>query len=108
MYTDRAWWTVEDAAELLRINKHTLYRAIQADDFPHKRIGPYIRIPCEALRLRLRPEIKQRTYNMPDDAAQLELPLDVSCLVPVRRYRNTRELIQTWDYERALWRLDTA
>ncbi len=101
--TDRAWWTVEDAARLLRVNRKTLYDACNAGDFPHKRIGVYIRIPCEALRLRLHPAVRERTYNIRDDAAQLELPLDVFCLVPVRRYRNSREVIEAWDYERALW-----
>lgn len=103
-YTHRAWWTVDDAARLLRVNRKTLYDACANDDFPHKRIGVYIRIPCEALRLTLHPSVKERTYNIKDDAAQMELPLDVSCLVPVRRYRNTRELITAWDYERNLWR----
>ena len=105
-YTERAWWTVDDAARLLRVNRKTLYDACNADDFPHKRLGHYIRIPCEALGMRLAPHVKERTYNIPDDAAQLELPLDVSALIPVRRYRNTRELITAFDYERHLWGLD--
>lgn len=103
MYTDRPWWTVEDAARLLRVNKHTLYRAIAADDFPHKRVGMFIRIPAEALRLRLRPETKTRSYHVTDDAAQLELPLDPACLIPVRRFRNTRERIQPFHYDYDLW-----
>lgn len=85
-YTDRAWWTVEDAAALLRINKHTLYRAIAADDFPHKKVGPYIKIAAEDLHMRVRVHVKQRTYNFIDDKEQLELPLPAACLTPVRRY----------------------
>ena len=107
LYTRRAWWTVDDAAALLLVNRKTLYVACNAGDFPHKRNGVYIRIPCEALRLRLHPDVKARTYNVKEDAAQMELPLDPACLVPVRRYRNTRELITAWDYERALWSLDS-
>lgn len=107
MYTtDRAWWTVEDAARLLRVNRKTLYDACNADDFPHKRVGPYIKIPCEALGMRLIESVKERTYNLPDDVMQLELPLPVAMLTPVRRYRNTREVVEAWDYERHLWGLD--
>ncbi|WP_183595065.1 helix-turn-helix domain-containing protein, partial [Nocardioides soli] len=82
VWTERAWWTVEDAARLLRVHTDTLYDACASGTFPHNRIGDssawFIRIPCEALRLRLRPEIRERTYNTYGDTAQLELPLDVS------------------------------
>lgn len=103
-YTHRAWWTVDDAARLLRVNRKTLYDACGHDDFPHIKVGPYLRIPCEALRLTLHPSVKERTYNIKEDADQLELPLDPACLIPVRRYRNTREIIKAWDYEKTLWR----
>lgn len=108
VWTDRAWWTVEDAAQLLRVHTDTLYDACASGDFPCSRWGGsgdswFVRIPCEALRLRLRPEVRERTYNTYGDTAQLELPLDVSCLIPVRRFRNTRELIEPFHYESALW-----
>lgn len=97
--TDRPWWTVEEAAALLRVNRKTLYEACASDDFPCRRNGRYIRIPAEALRLRVKPSTRSRTYHVTDDVMQLELPLDVSMLVPVKRFRNTREVIQPWHYE---------
>lgn len=108
-YTDRAWFTVEQASALLRVRRNTLYDLCRTGEFPCSRWGGtnddwHIRIPCEALGLRLRPELKELTYNTPDDLYQLELPLDTACLVPVRRYRNSRELIQAYDYERTLWK----
>ena len=104
-YTDRPWWTVADASRLLRVHTDTLYDACRSGDFPHKYVGPYIRIPCEALRLRLHPSVKARTYNV-GDADQLELPLDPACLIPVRRWRNTGEVIKSWDYELRPWRVE--
>ncbi|WP_082502915.1 helix-turn-helix domain-containing protein [Nocardioides sp. Leaf307] len=102
-YTDRAWWTVDDAARLLRVNRKTLYDACNADDFAHKRLGRYIRIPAEALGMLVRPETRTRTYHVTDEPAQLELPLDALCLVPVKRFRNTRERITPWHYEDNLY-----
>jgi len=101
-HTDRAWWTVEDAALLLRVNVHTLYRAVQRNDFPHQRIGKYIKIPAEALLLTPLPDpVIRRVF--PTREVQLELPLDPPP-VPVRLYRDgTRRA--TWDHERALWGL---
>lgn len=101
--TDRPWWTVEDAAQLLRVNRKTLYAAIAADDFPHTKLGAFIRIPAEALRLSVRPQTRSRSWHLTDDFMQLELPLDVSCLIPVRRFRNTREVIKPFHYEGALY-----
>lgn len=95
-YTDRAWWTVDDAAQLLRVNRKTLYDACAAGDFPHDRIGPYIKIPAEALMLTVRPQTQTRTYHVTDDPWQLELPLGP--IVPVRRYRNG-EVRRIGDYE---------
>lgn len=106
--THRRWWTVADAARLLRVHVETLYDAVRADEFPHERWEGLIRIPCEALRMTYvpTPEVlaqQRRSAAMSDnlgDPDQLALPLDPSCLVPVRRYRNTRELIGPWEYER--------
>jgi len=104
-YTHRSWWSVEDAARVLRVNRKTLYDACRDDDFPHMRVGPYIKIPCEALLMRLHPSVKERTYNMPEDVYQLELPIDAKYLVPVRVFRNTREVITAWHYERERYRV---
>ena len=100
--TDRPWWTVDDAARLLRVNRKTLYDACNAGDFPSKRVGRHIRIPAEALRLRPRPETRSRTYHVTDEPMQLELPLDPACLVPVRMFRNGGK-IEPWHYEQSLW-----
>lgn len=99
-YTYRPWWTVEDAAQLLRINKHTLYRAIAADDFPHQRIGTLIKIPAEALRLTVHPTTQTRTYHVEHDNDQLML--DLGPIVPVRRFRNGG-VIKPFHYEAALY-----
>ena|SRR5690349_16109472 len=97
LYTDRAWWSVEDAAKLLRVNIHTLYRACAADDFPHKRVGPYIKIPAEALRLTVLPSTQSRNWHL-EDSAQLAFEFDVP-LIPIRRYRNDGPRIRFGDYE---------
>lgn len=102
-YTDRPWWTVEDAARLLRVNRKTLYEACAAGDFPCDRVGRYVRIPAEALRLTPRTQTRSRTYHVSDDSAQLMLPLDVFCLVPVKRFRNTREIVEAFHYEHDLY-----
>lgn len=105
--THRAWWTVDDAAALLRMNPHTLYRAVRRGEVPAQRIGIYIRIPAEFLGMRVaKPDPyvpASRTYHQ-DDPLQMELPLDPKCLVPVRVWRNTGKPIPNWDYERNLWR----
>lgn len=108
-WTTCAWFTVEDAARILRVRRNTLYDACASGDFPCMRFGGtgdswFIRIPCEALRMRVLPGSPSRTYSTPDDAAQLELDLDPTCLIPVRRFRNTREVIKAWDWERRTFR----
>ena len=49
--THRRWWTVADAARLLRVHTDTLYDACASGGFPHERWDGTIRIPCEALRM---------------------------------------------------------
>ena len=39
----------EVAAQVLRVNVNTLYRALRDNDFPHTKIGRDYRIPLEAL-----------------------------------------------------------
>lgn len=106
--SNRAWFTVEEAARILRIRRNSLYEACASGDFPCERFGGtndkwFIRIPCEALRMRLAPAVKARSYNIPEDSGQLELPLDPACLIPVRRFRNTREIVEPFHYESALY-----
>lgn len=108
--THRRWWTVADAARLLRVHTDTLYDAIRAGDFPHERWEGLIRIPCEALGMTHIPDPEtlaiQRKARLLSaalpDPDQLALPLDPLCLVPVRRYRNG-ERKRAHDYESALW-----
>ena len=105
-YTDRPWWTVEDAARLLRVNVHTLYRAVQRNDFPHQKIGVYIRIPAQALRLTPLPDpVALRKFPERYDLDQLELPLEPPP-VPVKRYRNG-QIKGVWDHESSLWNLSS-
>lgn len=108
--TARAWWTVDDAAALLRMNPHTLYRACRTGDIPAKKLGNYWRIPAEALGFRVEqpalPSAASRVYHLHNDPDQLELPLDPACLVPVKVWRNTGKPIPNWSYEHQLWRLD--
>lgn len=99
MHTDRPWWTVDDAAQLLRVNRNTLYNACKAGDFPHERIGMYIRIPAEALRLTVNPATKSRTYHFDDS---LQLVLDLGPIVPCRQWRNGGP-IDTYSYEHHLY-----
>lgn len=107
-FTHRAWWTVADAAQMMRLNPHTLYRAIARGEVPVMRVGTYIRIPAEHLGLRVvkpaHAHQHTRSYHA-DDPYQLELPLDPKCLVPVKVWRNTGQRIPNWDYEYQLWRM---
>lgn len=109
-FSHRAWFTVEQASSLLRIRTNTLYDLCRTGQFPCSRWGGtddkwFIRIPCEALGLRLSPDAPGRSYNAPTDVQQLELDLDPTCLIPVRRYRNTGEVITAWDWEHRLWNM---
>lgn len=85
IWTERAYWTVEDAAQLLRVNKHSLYRACQKD-FPHIWVANSIRIPAEALLLTVRTRKLYRGHE-PEELTQLAFEFDVPIL-PVARYRN--------------------
>lgn len=100
MYTtSRPSWTIADASRLLRVSTDALYDACASGQMPSYRIGNTIRIPSAALRMKYVPEPVQN-WGGSEDLEQLELPLDPSCLIPVRRFRNTRELIGPWEYER--------
>lgn len=108
-WTDRAWFTVEDAAKILRVRRNTLYDACASGDFPCSRWGGsdgswFIRIPAEALLLTPRPETHSRNWHVEDFGEhynQYVFHFDVP-IIPVRRYRNTREIIKTGDYECSL------
>lgn len=107
VWTNRAWFTVEEAARLLRVRRNTLYAACAAGDFPCSRWGGtdgawFIRIPAEALRMQVRPTTQTRNHHL-EDHDQMTLDLDPACLIPVRRFRNTREAIEPWSYEHHLW-----
>lgn len=100
-HTDRPWWTVKDAAALLRVNINSLYRAIAANDFPHQRWpNGYISIPAEALGLKPEP-IVIKGYNDSEVIGQLELPYPVP-VIPVRTYRNSGRPVRMGDFELGL------
>ena len=109
--THRRWWTVADAAQVLRVYPETLYDACRAGDFPHERWNGQIRIPCEALRMTYVPDAAteriMRNFGAQalEDCDQLFLPLDPACLIPARRYRNG-ERKDAWDYEAQQWGLN--
>lgn len=44
-----AFYTVPEAARILRLSRNTLYRAIRGGDFEHVRVGETIRIPARVL-----------------------------------------------------------
>lgn len=110
--THRRWWTVADAARVLRVHTDTLYDACASGDFPHERWDSMIRIPCEALRMTYVPDEETLALTRSwlstapsaslEDHDQLALPLDPSCLVPARLYRNG-DSKHPHAYERALW-----
>lgn len=98
IHTDRAWWTVADAAKLLRVNKNTLYKACADNDFPHKKwSNGYISIPAEAMGLTPTPVVI-RGIEGTEVIEQLELPFPTP-VIPVRVYRNTGRPVRMGDYE---------
>ncbi len=100
-YTDRPWWTVGDAAKLLRVNVNTLYQACAREDFPHNRWdNGYISIPAEAMGLTPIP-VAIRGVEGPEVIGQLELPFDKP-IMPIKVYRNTGRPVRVGDYELSL------
>lgn len=101
IHTDRAWWSVGDAAKLLRVNVNTLYQACARGDFPHERWeNGYISIPAEAMGL-TPPKVIIEGYNDVEVKGQLELPFDKP-IIPIRVYRNTGRPVRFGDYELSL------
>lgn len=105
-WSTRAWFTVDEAATMLRVRRNTLYDLCRSGEFPCSRWGGtdddwFIRIPAEALGFTVKPETRSRTYHVTDSPEQMELPLGP--FVPVRRFRNTREIIEPFHYESALY-----
>lgn len=102
-WTDRAWWTVDDAARVLRVNRKTLYDACASGDFPSKRVGMFIRIPAEALLMTPKPDTLSRNWhveNSNEHLYQYEFEYDVP-IVPIKRYRNG-DIRRVGDYETSL------
>lgn len=56
---DKAFYTVEELAEVLQVNKRTIYRLIQAGKLEHYKVGAQIRVAASELE-RLKVE---RTAN---------------------------------------------
>ena len=49
-----AFYTVPEAATILRVSKNTLYRAIREGAFEHTKIGETIRIPARVIDEKLK------------------------------------------------------
>lgn len=94
----------EDAARILRVNVHTLYRALRRSEVPAMRVGPYFRIPVTFLLLEPPAALPALPRHEPD---QLEFEYDVP-IHPVRVWRNTKEPIRPWNYEASLYGLTTS
>lgn len=108
--THRRWWSVADAARVLRVHTDTLYDACASGDFPHERWDGVIKIPCEALKMTWVPTAehlaimrRQAAFTSTlDDIDQLALDIPPSMLIPAKLYRNG-EKKRPFDHERALW-----
>lgn len=100
--------TVDEAATMLRINKHTLYRAVRRGEVPTVRIGRYVRIPVTFLGLEP-PEVSTPTLSSVARVGESrygdQLEFDLHPIPQqVRTWRNTGKPVRTWDYERARYR----
>ena len=83
------YYTVEEAARILRMNPHTIYRNLA--DVPHIRSGTLIRIPCDFLLMNPPPvRVFGRIYQAPTWWQDV-LPFDVK---PERRWRNNHRLVR--------------
>jgi excisionase family DNA binding protein len=49
MVTAPEFWTVREAAALMRVSKMSVYRLVHTGTLDHKRIGRAIRIPDQAI-----------------------------------------------------------
>lgn len=98
--SSHATYSPEDAARVLRLNVHSIYRALRRNEIPHKMVGPYYRIPCQFLLMDPPPVPKVLSQEVP---GQLALDLGVP-LIPVRVWRNRDGLpnggrISPWSYD---------
>jgi excisionase family DNA binding protein len=92
-YTDFEYVSVEYAAKVLRINKHTLYRAVARDEIPVVRVGSYIRIPVQFLMFEPKPRKPLSTALSTEVNGQLAFTFDVP-IIPVKLWRNTGESVK--------------
>jgi excisionase family DNA binding protein len=49
MVTGPGFWTVREAAALMRVSKMSVYRLVNNGELDHKRVGRSIRIPDQAI-----------------------------------------------------------
>lgn len=59
--------TVSEAAQVLRVNTHTIYELVRTHGIPHTHLGRAIRIPRDALRQHIESPhpVSQPTYVPP-------------------------------------------
>lgn len=67
MNTEPRFYTLAEAAEILRVNPSTLSRQCQAGTFPHVRVGRTLRIPvAEVERLERGEPARTSLMDVPD------------------------------------------
>ena len=98
-YTDRAWWTVEDAAPFQSTIVSACPRRSARQLYPQPRRQPGSESPPGPGTWPIPPQTRTRSYHLTDDAYQYEL--DLGPMVPIRRYRNG-DPRRVGDYEVAL------
>jgi hypothetical protein len=92
---------VEETAQILRVNPHTLYRAIRRKEVPVMTLGCEYRIHVSFLGWEYVPPPEIAKLESDEVAGQLAFEFDV----PVRGikvYRNTGKPVRVGDYELAL------
>ena len=98
------------AAETLRVNPHTLYRACRRGEIPCTRLGNMYRIHVSFLLLEYVPPPSVTRYDSTHDPDQYEFEYDVP-VRGIRRYRNG-DVRSLGDYETSLskkkWRNPSA
>jgi excisionase family DNA binding protein len=89
--SDAAYLSPEQAAQILRMSVHTLYRVLRRSEIPAMRVGPHFKIPVTFQRWQWPLRHRWRLQ-------QLEFEYDVP-IHPVKVWRNTRQPVEPWSYD---------